>query len=347
MKAIVGVALLAALGAVYYSTTGGAEYDLEEMYRSEFMSFVTSYDRNYHSALEMNMRYEVFKNTLDEINEHNAGDHTWKKGVNKFADWTQEERDQVLGFKASGNRDSAAHIFRGGALTDVDPIDWRDFEGAVGPIQDQGSCGSCWAFSAVVAMEHLNWWWNEETDHLSEQQLVDCCHNMGSDGCNGGEMLGAFEYYAQDDVDRPDIAQPAAFNEEYPYHGKNEVCNHDLIDFSLTHMGGISHHVLAEIDTTGDIGKEVVKYRVASVGVNANSWFSYSSGIITDDTFNPKRQWLNHGVGLIGWGTEDGIDYFLLKNSWGERWGEGGYLRVGVNDQSGVCQEISYPEYRC
>ena len=347
MKALIGVTLLAALGAVYYSTMT-SEYDLEEMYRSEFMSFVTSYDRSYADEGEMNMRYELFKNALDEINAHNAEGHTWTMGVTKFADWTEEEKQAVLGFNGSGKyRDSAKHIWRGAPISDSQPIDWRDTEHAVTEVKDQGSCGSCWAFSAVAAMEHLNWWWNDEWDQLSEQQLIDCSHNMGNDGCEGGEMLGAFEYYANDDVDRPNIAQPAAFDEEYQYHAKNEVCNHDIIDFSATHMGGISHHVLLDIDTTGELAKQAIQYRVMSVGVNANRWFLYRKGIITNDVFDENRQWLNHGVAMVGYGEEDGVEYFLLKNSWGKRWGEDGYLRVGINDQSGVTQELSFPEYRC
>jgi C1A family cysteine protease len=110
-------------------------------------------------------------------------------------------------------------------------------------------------------------------------------------------------------------------------------------------MDGISHYAALDIDETGDTLKKAVQWNVISLGVDASSWSQYSGGVMT----KCKSSFLNHGVALVGWGHDDKVDldYFIVKNSWGARWGESGYIRMGINNQCGNCEEGTYPEYRC
>ena len=118
----------------------------------------------------MQLRYDTFKKNLDIVSAHNSKpSQTFEMGINKFTDWTDEEFNVLLGYKSS------QRVKRGltqgkhpKALPLSDDVkDWRT-EGAVTDVKDQGNCGSCWAFSAVAAMEALNEFWNRYLIPMSE-----------------------------------------------------------------------------------------------------------------------------------------------------------------------------------
>lgn len=343
MKSVIAIAVVATLGAMFFM--GGNSVAVEEQnLQAAFLGYMSEFEKTYTSEQELNYRMSIFKQTLEEINAHNANpESTYEKGLNHLSDWTQEEFNVLLGKGTGANVAEGAKI-ESVPEADYEPIDHRD-EGLVTEVKDQGSCGSCWAFSAVAAMESLELQWNDELELYSEQQLVDCAHEDGSAGCNGGEMTGAFKYYSNT---KDHAAHNAALETEYPYHAKNEQCLESVVESSKTHMDGISHHVLVDQDETQeDIYSlhKVLAYRVPSLGVDASGWSSYKSGVFHDKRNNCR---LNHGVQGVGWGTEDGTDYVIIKNSWGKRWGEDGFIRIATEDNSsGVRCEISYPEYRC
>lgn len=348
MKFLLALALGASLLTLYFVGQPNTIYLSEDGYRSEFISYMTEHQKSYSSQEEFDFRLSVFKQNLDKINAHNANpDKTHTMGLNDMADWTTEEFNQLLGFRQTGTaaRD-AGEIFTLDKtnLKEATPIDWRE-KGAVTSVKNQGSCGSCWTFSAVAAMEFLDWQWNDELADFSEQQLVDCCHQDGSAGCNGGEMTGAYKCYSKGDVGSSGYPQPTTYLNEYPYQGVNNQCNNTALDTSVSQVKGISHYTLADIDKTGETLKAALQYRVPSIGVDASDWHLYSGGIMTECT----NTFLNHGVAAVGWGHDDelDIDYIIIKNSWNSRWGEGGYIRVAANNACGVTEEVTWPEYRC
>jgi cathepsin L len=122
--------------------------------------------------------------------ENSANGNTYTVALNKFADYTPAEYKKLLGYKkSSALKDGETVVLDTSSLPTS--VDWRD-KGAVNAVKDQGSCGSCWAFSSVAAMEGHHQIATGSLLSLSEQQLVDCSGSFGNAGCNGGEMTAAF-----------------------------------------------------------------------------------------------------------------------------------------------------------
>jgi C1A family cysteine protease len=159
---------------------------------SLFAEYVAKFGKNYPTKEEYEFRFTQFAKTYTEILMHNMkADKTSTMGLNKFSDWTPEERKKMNGFRKPD--------FEGFQYVHLDTsdlpaeINWVSL-GAVNPVQDQGFCGSCWAFSAVAQMEGQHFVQSGELLKLSEQQCVDC--DTDSYGCNGGWQDNCM-YYVQ------------------------------------------------------------------------------------------------------------------------------------------------------
>jgi len=188
--------ILVILAIAAFAAFASARPLTEDEYQTLFNSYVTKFNKNYDEK-EMFVRYEIYKDNLDRVMEHNAkadkGDATFRLGMNQFGDMTNEEYKQWLGLNRK-NR-PAPHrpnvVAHRPAEIDVSAVptswDWRD-HGAVVAVKDQGQCGSCWAFSATAAMEGAYFQEFGTLKSFSEQLLVDCV-NGGADNCQtGGEM---------------------------------------------------------------------------------------------------------------------------------------------------------------
>lgn len=138
----------------------------------DFINFVAKHGKSYKSLEEYAKRAELFKNTVHFINEHNAVERTYKLGVNLFSDWTDAEYSKLLGYKP-GNRNSEAKIVKYSPYVLPTTVDWIA-AGAVTPVKNQGSCGSCWTFSTTGALEGANFIASGTLLSFSEQQLIDC-----------------------------------------------------------------------------------------------------------------------------------------------------------------------------
>jgi len=160
---------------------------------------------------------------------------------------------------------------------------------------------------------------------VSEQQLVDCAGSAGNQGCNGGLMDDAFEY----------IIKNGGLGSEssYPYTAKDGKCK------QVSSVSTVSEYTdVKKSDETGLMS--AVNIEPVSVAVDAQSWQTYRQGVMTG--FCGKS--LDHGVLLVGYGTDGANDYWLVKNSWGTSWGEKGYIRlVRGKNQCGIAEAASYP----
>jgi C1A family cysteine protease len=289
-------------------------------------------NRQYLSSVEHDYRFSVFKNNKKRIVDHYAlagEERTYTLGLTLFADLTEEEfKAQYLGLKQTAARTLKVQKLSGAV---PDAVNWRD-AGAVTGVKNQGSCGSCWAFSAVGALEGLNYQNNKSLLSFSEQQLVDC--EKQDQGCNGGLMENAFSYVKQNGI---------TLEGKYPYKGRDQTCAYDVKDsaFKIADFVEVPH-------SDQDALKAASAQQVVSVGVSAGGIFQlYFGGVLNIKWLCPGG--IDHGVTLVGYGHQFfGGDYWLVKNSWGGFWGESGYIKLGRTTgtgrgQCGITEQASYP----
>ncbi|WOL04972.1 hypothetical protein Cni_G13695 [Canna indica] len=288
-------------------------------------------------------RFQAFKDNLQYVDEHNAaadlGQHSFRLALNRFADLTNEEyRAQYLGLHTGASRRKRTSVagsdryrFKDGDNL-PDYVDWRE-KGAVVDVKDQGSCGSCWAFSTIAAVEGINQIVTGDLISLSEQELVDC-DTYYNQGCNGGLMDYAFQFI----IDNGGIDS----EEDYPYTGRDGTCDTYRKN---AHVVSIDGYEDVPYNDETSLAKAVVNQPVSvAIEAGGRAFQFYSSGIFTGSCGTA----LDHGVTAVGYGTENGKDYWIVKNSWGSEWGEAGYIRMERNikyasGKCGIAMEASYP----
>ncbi|CAH0545764.1 unnamed protein product [Brassicogethes aeneus] len=295
--------------------------------------FKSNHKKSYKSLIEERLRHQIFLNNLDIIEKHNVeyeqGLTSFKKGVNQFADWTREEFGAFLKLSGSAERPKTTEKFQA-VQAAPDSIDWRS-TGSVTPVKDQGSCGSCWAFSTTGSLESQLKIQKGKLISLSEQNLVDCAGSYGNEGCNGGLMTSAFEY-----IQDHGINSEAA----YPYEERDRRCRFNA-SAVITKVSG---YVQIQEDSEEDLLNAVGTVGPVSVSIDASDEFQfYESGLFTDRTCD--KAYLNHGVLAVGYGSENGKDFWIVKNSWGPSWGERGYIRMNRGkNMCGIASDACYPK---
>ena len=190
------------------------------------------------------------------------------------------------------------------------------------PVQNQGYCGSCWAFSTIAGFEGAHFIKTGKLLKLSEQQLVDCVNRCY--GCDGGDEYYAWLYSKK---------HPIALRSHYAYTAKDGNCK------DSEYVGKVSAVSTVDLDQSVAQHKAAITKIPVNVGVCAGGkpYRYYKSGILDDpDGICGIRH--DHANLAIGYGSQNGKDYFILRNSWGSSWGENGYLRIAaMKDGPGVC----------
>ncbi|XP_030518274.2 ervatamin-B-like [Rhodamnia argentea] len=325
------VTLIFLLGVWACQAAGRTLQGDDPMYKMH-EQWMARYGRVYKDVDERQSRFEIFKANVRGIESFNrANNRPYKLGVNQFADLTNEEFGARNRFKSHMRSTKAASFKYANVSAAPSNVDWRK-KGAVTPIKSQGHCGCCWAFSAVAAVEGINEITTGKLVSLSEQELVDC--DVGSDarGCEGGWMGSAFEF-----VEKHGLTTETS----YPYVATEGECN---VKSESSRTVTIKGHEAVPVNSEGALLKAVANQPV-SVAIDARGLQLYSGGMFT----GPCGTNLNHGVAVVGYGaTNDGTKYWLVKNSWGEEWGEEGYIRMqrDVGAEEGLCgiaMEASYP----
>jgi len=243
-------------------------------------------------------------------------------GVNSFADMTKEEftaAKLMPGMITGSKCNWPWHLPVGQNTAPPASWDWRQ-KGAVTPVKDQAQCGSCWAFSTVGAIEGAWFLGGHPLTSLSEQNLVDCSKSclqsepqLCNSGCGGGLMWLAMG----DVITAGGIDTEAA----YPYAGVDQDCAFDpkKVGAQLSNWTGLPNDevkIAAALVTAGPV----------SVALNADPLMGYTSGIIDDPSCDASG--MDHAVLIVGYGTENNKPYWIVKNSWGESFGEKGYFRM-------------------
>ena len=296
------------------------DIDVDAIMFQQFQRFIKKYHKKYSSVNEFLARYEVFKrNTLTTFQENNS----YKTGITKFSDLTFQEFSKIylnLNYDAMAVANFNPYIVKVSNAA-PDAFDWRE-KGYVSPVKDQGSCGSCWAFSTVANLEGQYYKGKGKMVTFSEQMLVDC--DTYDSACNGGLMENTFTWLKENGGIMTDA--------DYPYVGYKQSCKSDpskYVDMTIT-----GYKKLGSSSSTWDpVDEEEIKeflYETGplAVALNANPLQTYSSGILDKTSSQCPISGMNHAVTMVGYGSESGKDYWIIKNSWGKSWGEDGYFRI-------------------
>lgn len=317
----------------------GTSFDIssindEEYHWKEFNNFQERFSKRYNNLEEIETRFAIFRDNFISIIKHNSDlTQNFTMGINQFTDLTPEEfKEQYVGGLKTEVGSYGCKTFSSTASGTPSSIDWRN-KGAVTSVKDQGQCGSCWTFSATGAIEGAWAISKGQLVDLSEQELVDCATGIsyGSHGCSGGQMEGAFKFV---------IENGQCSLASYTYTAKDGTCK---TCSPIAHISSCS-----DVKPNDQISlKGAVAQQPVAVAIEADTRYfqSYSSGVLTSSSCGTS---LNHGVLAVGYGTENGVDYWLVKNSWGTSWGDKGYVKIGRSSSTndpGICGISKQPSF--
>jgi C1A family cysteine protease len=304
-------------------------------YEERFFDWMRTHEVTFPNGAEFLKRLEIFIGWDKLIDEHNASGASWKMAHNQFSIYTQTEFAEKFlttmpdSFKGRG---TSTHTVGGSSGSSRDWVS----EGAVTDVKNQGSCGSCWSFSTTGALEGAYYIKNNNLVSFSEQMLVSC--DDVDAGCNGGLMDDAFEWIKENGG--------LCSEDDYPYTSGNGVegtCKSSSC--SVVSGSQIKSYTDVTENSESDL-QDAVYQQPVSVAIQANQlgFQMYSSGVYTGRCGTR----LDHGVLAVGYGTDSGTDYWKVKNSWGDSWGEGGYIRMEkgkdqYGGQCGILLAASYP----
>nr|XP_022320063.1 cathepsin L1-like [Crassostrea virginica] len=295
--------------------------------------FKQAYHKVYTPREEIT-RKSVWLENLDVIAKHNIeadmGHRCYRLGMNEYGDLTTEEATAMLNGVRGSDFVNGSTFIPPNNLKLPKTVDWRK-EGYVTPIKNQGRCGSCWAFSAIAALEGQHFRKTGKLVALSEQNLVDCSkENLG---CIGGLPKNAYTYISRNGgIDT---------EESYPYTGRKDTCKFQQSKVGATCTGFVQV-------TSGELNlqKAVASVGPISVAIDASrpSFHLYKEGVYDEEACS-TLMFIFHAVVVVGYGVYQGKDYWLVKNSWGTSWGMEGYIMMSRNkdNQCGISNHALYP----
>ncbi|KAM4664647.1 cathepsin K-like [Discoglossus pictus] len=302
---------------------------------SEWDLWKRSHLKQYNSELDELKRRLIWEKNLKFITahnlEHSQGLHTYELAMNHLGDLTSEEVvRQMTGLKVPPNHQPNNTYDPDWTVRIPEYIDYRK-RGYVTPVQNQGYCGSCWAFSSVGALEGQLKKKTGNLVPLSPQNLLDC--DTDNYGCDGGYMTNAFGYVR----DNGGIDSDAA----YPYIGQLEGCLYNPTGKAASCKG----YKEIPIGSEKALKRAVATVGPVAVGIDASlpSFHFYRKGVYYDTSCDPEG--INHAVLAVGYGNRQGIKHWIIKNSWGELWGNKGYVLMARDKKNacGIANLASFP----
>lgn len=322
LAAITGVAM------IFKNESTSARFMKSSPVQDAWTAWKMTNGKSYGTNSEETYRQSMFAENYSKVQDFDTVKYTFTIGLNQYADMGFAEFKSVyLGIK----KPSTPKNVKASKLTSVSAS--QDWTGkAVTDVKNQAQCGSCWAFSATGGAEGAYAIANGTIKSFSEQQLVDCAGgSYGNQGCNGGLMDQAFDYMKDNGIQ---------LESSYQYTARDGTCRADpsLMAFKID----------SYTDVPQDDNSELIKAIYAapvSVAIAVDFYFqAYTGGIYNHWSCGTG---LDHGVLAVGYGSDNGQDFYKVKNSWGTVWGEEGYIRFARKDSGvgmcGITRQASYP----
>jgi cathepsin L len=306
----------------------------------EWEAFKVKHGKSYTDKSEENFRLKVFMENKHLIAKHNQkasnGLKSYSLEMNQFGDLLHHEFTSMMnGYKMDYkiNSSNGSTYLSPANVMVPSSVDWRT-KGYVTPVKNQGQCGSCWSFSSTGSLEGQHFRKTGKLISLSEQNLVDCSKSYGNNGCEGGLMDYAFQYVRDN--------KGIDTEKSYPYEAQDDSCRFNQRNIGATDSGFVDIPQGSETK----LKEAVATVGPVSVAIDASheSFQFYSHGVYDEQDCSSES--LDHGVLVVGYGTTDeGQDYWIVKNSWGTSWGDVGYIKMSrnKNNQCGIASSASYP----
>jgi C1A family cysteine protease len=321
MRSVLIAIALIALFAVAMAET--------EDVKKAFEAHKAKYNLNFEPS-ENSKRLAAFEKSLGDIKRLNAQKNGATFGVGPLAHLTDDEFTALLGTKPPGHQGKTKRALL--EEQDVETLpsskDWRKAS-KITSVKNQGSCGSCWAFASAAAIESTWAIRGHSLANASPQHLVDCA--TGSNGCNGGTAMAAFDY----------VRKNGGIHSwsSYPYKGYRGTCR----KFTTSISAKITGSTLMPAKSYSTMMNWVAYKGPIVVALDASYWRHYTGGVLASGSRDPMR--VNHSVLVIGYGkTLSGVPYWIVKNSWGTGWGISGYIKVRRSSTTNYMALMSWPQ---
>lgn len=283
-------------------------------------------NKTYATVEEKDARFRVFANNYLRMENQaiNNDDATYTIAMNKFADLSPKEFKRTYANLKISVSDYSKKTQDTGVKSNGEVpshYDWTT-KGVATKAKDQGSCGSCWAFSTIGNLEALHHIRDGDYKGISEQELVDC--DKVDEGCNGGLMENALQYA----IDGNGIMK----SEHYPYKARRGTCQ---TTEKVKYAQVARYHKFEQV-SEDQLTELIATHGPMSIAINADPLQWYSGGVINDDASECDPDALDHAVLVVGYTP----DYWIVRNSWGANWGEHGFFRLARGQNT--CGVLNY-----
>ncbi|EKF39072.1 cysteine protease, putative [Trypanosoma cruzi marinkellei] len=307
-------------------------YNEDYLAQYTFEKYISDFGKRYADPEEHRKRNAIFNENLAKIRAFNGVlGRSYRLGINKFSDMTKEEFNAKFNGRVAtpqSTRLSQSPPYKYTRTTFPEALNWQEAKNPVlTPVKDQGSCGSCWAHAATESVESMYAISTGKLLTLSTQQITSCVNNVrecgGSGGCGGGTAQLAWEYIENNGG--------ITLDEEYPYvSGDTSVTGRCVLNRSMPRVVNVLGYVSIPHNNYEAAIEALVQKGPLAVSVDASGWMFYTGGVFDDCGKDGANITINHAVQLVGYGKDNKTnqDYWIVRNSWGEGWGEKGFIRL-------------------
>lgn len=318
-----------------------------------FLSYVNKFNKSYkHNISEYNRRFTAFKESLQMIEELNEGrtcNSSAYYGLTQFSDMdfgefnkhhlkndhekvkkrVQMREKNNMNSNEGSNESSERLVTRLKRALLPEKFDWRD-KGVLTPVYNQKLCGACWAFSTVETLETMNAINTGVLQKLSVQEAIDCSSSV-NDGCSGGDICSLLQWMFAKQIK----IEPAL---DYPLKWKTGVCLLKGPSYGV----GITEYACNTYSKNEKLILDIIaNHGPVAVAVNALTWQNYLGGVIQFHC-DSSLDMLNHAVQIVGYDLTAEIPHYIVRNSWGESFGEKGYLKIAIgSNMCGLAHEVA------